>query len=118
MARETVAQRNARVQAEREAYQAAEETQYPTLLMDTLERASRLGWDLTVNNAQFVVSDRGKANWAMTPLYTSESQADLEALVYDVESEEERRVAEQARYLAKQTALAKLTKEERELLGL
>jgi hypothetical protein len=119
MARETAAQRNARQEAERQARQDAMQADYPTLLLDTLERATRLSFELTVRDAMFVVKDlNSRAQWEMTPLYTEDSQDALESLVYDVESEEEKRAEAERRYQAKQTALAKLTKEERELLGL
>lgn len=119
MARETVAQRNARFAAEREAYQAAKEAEYPTVLLDILERATKLNYELKVVEAKFVVREwNTNATWAMTPLYTEDSQDALESLVYDVESEEEKRAEQERLYLAKQTALAKLTPEERKLLNL
>jgi len=119
MARETVAQRNARFETERQARLAEETALYPTRLLDMLERATRLSYELTVKDAQFVVSDRNsRATWAMTPLYTPDSQANLEALMYDVEELEERRKMEQMRYEMKQAALAKLTDTEKTLLGL
>lgn len=119
MARETAAQRNARFDAERQARQEAMQADYPTLLLDTLERATKLNYELKVVEAKFVVREwNTSATWAMTPLYTEDSQDALESLVYDVESEEEKRAEADRRYQAKQTALAKLTKEERDLLGL
>lgn len=119
MARETVAQRNARQQAEREAYQAAEEAAYPARLMNVLERATKVNYELKVKDAMFVVREwNTNAQWEMTPFYTEDSQEALDALNYDVESEEEKRAEAERRHAAKQAALAKLSKEERELLGL
>ena len=119
MARETVAQRNARFEAERQARLAEEAALYPARLMDVLERATRLPYELTVKEAKFVVRElNSRANWTLNPLYTPDSQADLEALLYTVEEEEERRKMEQMRYEAKQAALAKLTDTEKALLGL
>ena len=119
MARETVAQRNAREQAEREAYQAATEAAYPATLMQVLERATKLSYELKVKDAMFLVREwNTNTQWEMTPFYTEDSQDALEALTYDVELEEEKRAEAERRYQAKQTALNKLTKEERELLGL
>lgn len=119
MARETAAQRNARQEAERQARQEALQADYPALLLDTLERATKLTYELTVKDSMFVVREwNSNATWAMTPLYSEDSQDALESLVYDVESEEEKRAEAERRYAAKQTALSKLTKEERELLGL
>lgn len=119
MARETVAQRNARFAQEREERQEAERSAYPTRLMNVLERATRQNYELTVKDAFFVVLDRNtRAQWEMTPLYTEDSQEALEALLWDVEAEEERRKMEQMRYEMKQVALAKLTDTEKALLGL
>lgn len=119
MARETVAQRNARQQAEREAYAAAMEASYPQRLMDMLERATKLSYELTVKEAKFVVREyNSNAKWVMAMAYDSFSEAALEALTYEVEDAEERRAEEQRRYEAKQAALAKLTDAEKALLGL
>lgn len=119
MAKETKAQRELRLEAERQARQEAMQADYPTLLLDTLERATKLNYELKVVEAKFVVREwNTSATWAMTPLYSEDSQDVLESLVYDVESEEEKRAEAERRYQAKQTALNKLTKEERELLGL
>jgi hypothetical protein len=112
-----------KTKAEQAAYQAAlkaaEVEQYPTLLLDTFERATKLGYELTVNSAKFVVRDLNTGSlWEMTPLYTEDSQWELDELVWAVDQEELRRMAEEARAQAKMTALSKLTKEERELLGL
>jgi hypothetical protein len=119
MARKTKAE----LAAEREEAQAMREAHefaaYPTLLLDTLERATTLNYELTVNESKFVVRDpNSRAKWAMTPQHTKDSQETLEALVYDVEEVEARRAEAEHRYLATQTALAKLTPEERQLLNL
>ena len=119
MARETSAQRNARQEAERQARQEAMQADYPALLLDTLERATKLNYELTVKDSKFVVRDlNSNAKWAMTPLFTDDSQDTLEALVYDVQEEEERREMERLRYEMKQAALSKLTEDEKALLGL
>jgi len=119
MARETVAQRNARFDAEREARLAETKASYPARLMDMLERATKLSYDLTVKEAKFVVRDmNSNAKWAMTMTYDADSNDTLEALTYDVEDAEERRAETQRRYEAKQAALSKLTDTEKELLGL
>lgn len=119
MARKTKAQMAAEQAAYTAALKAAEVEQYPTLLLDTLERATKLGYELTAVDRQFVVRDwNSNAVWSLTPLYTKESQENLDTLVWDVEEEELRRLAAEAKAQAKAAALAKLTKEERELLGL
>ena len=119
MARETVAQRNARFDAEREARLAETKASYPARLIDMLERATKLSYELTVKDAKFVVRDiNSNAKWVMATTYDNFSEAALEALVYDVQDEEDRRAEAERKYQAKQTALAKLTTAERELLGL
>ena len=119
MARETVAQRNARFDAEREARLAETKASYPARLMDMLERATKLSYELTVKDAKFVVRDmNSNAKWVMAMTYDNFSEAALEALTYDVEDTEERAAeAERLRNL-RQTALAKLTDEERRALSL
>lgn len=119
MARKTKAE----LAAEREEAQAAREAHefafYPTLLLNTLERATRLGYELTVNESKFVVrSFTRREAWEMTPQHTMESQCTLEELVWEVEQEELRRLAADAKARAKAAALSKLTELERELLGL
>ena len=118
MARKTKAELAAEQATYQAALKAAEVEQYPTLLLDTLERATRLGYELKVKANKFVVSAYSYDDFEMTPLYTEESQEVLDELVWAVDKEELRRVAEEARAQAKMTALSKLTKEERELLGL
>lgn len=119
MARKTKAE----LAAEREEAQAAREAHefafYPRLLLNTLERATKLGHELTVEDAKFVVRDRNTNSvWDMTPQHNKDSQSELDDLIWSVDQEELRRLAEEARYQAKQTALAKLTLEERKLLNL
>ena len=58
MARETVAQRNARLAQEREERQEAERLSYSLRLMSLLERATNLSnLELTVRNGFFRVED-------------------------------------------------------------
>ncbi len=119
MARETVAQRNARFDAEREARLTAERSMYPTNLMNMLERAADLGYELTVKEARFVVRERNsRTQWSMALAYDTDSQEMLDSLTWAVEEEELRRLAAEAKAQARAAALAKLSKEERELLGL
>lgn len=119
MARKTKAELAAESQERLAAREAHEFAMYPTLLLDTLERATRLSYDLTVRESKFVVRDHNsRAEWAMEPQHTEESQATLEDLMYNIETVEEERAEAERRHQAKQHALSKLTKEERELLGL
>lgn len=122
MARETVAQRNARFAQEREARLAQEVTEYPQRLMKALEEATQKNnYELTVQANEFVLFDRDRPrnpSSALTMAHTLTSQLELEKLEYDIESKAEERAEHERRYEVKQAALAKLTKEERELLNL
>ena len=119
MARKTKAELKAEHVAHAAALKAAEMEAYPKNLMDMLVRACALGYDLTAAEDKFVVKDWASGgNWKMDPLYTEESAEQLDTLTWNVEEEELRRVAEAAKAQAKAAALAKLSKEERELLGL
>lgn len=123
MARKTKAELTAEREAANLAREAellaAAQAQYPTLLMDTLERATKLGYELTAVKGMFQVREwSASTTWLVTPLYTKESAYQLDQLVWEVEEEELRRLAAEAKAQAKAAALAKLSKEERELLGL
>lgn len=119
MARKTKAE----LHAERKEAQAAREAHefafYPTLLMSTLERATKLGYELTVQDSMFVLrSFSHREAWEMTLQHSEDSQSELDDLVWEMDQKELRRLAAEAKAQAKAAALNKLTKEERELLGL
>jgi len=118
MARKTRAQ----LAEEREARQAIFELEtrsmYPTKLMNILERATALGHELTVKDSLFYVTDFGFKDVYVLPLeYTLEGQNSLEQLTCSVEGQEMARLEEERRSSLREAALNKLTKEERELLG-
>lgn len=125
MARETVAQRNARYAQERETYLANQVAEYPARLMTVLTRATNAYFELSVNDNKFLVRDRNKYEPQVHTLayaHSPNSQEQLEELEYELdrheaELAEARRVRE-----VKENALRKvnemLTAEERELLGL
>lgn len=125
MARETVAQRNARYAQERETYLANQVAEYPTRLMAVLTRATNAYFDMSVVENKFVVRDRNKydpQDHVLAYAHSPNSQEQLEELEFvldrhEAELAEARRVRE-----VKENALRKvnemLTAEERELLGL
>ncbi len=125
MARETVAQRNARYAQEREAYLAKQVTEYPTRLMVALTRATNAYFELSVNDNKFLVRDRNKYEPQVHTLayaHSPNSQEQLEELEWaldrhEAELAEQRRVAE-VRKEAERKARELFTDEERELLGL
>lgn len=116
----------AELMAEREAARAAEilaqAEAYPAKLMAVLEEATNLGnYELTVKNGVFALRDRDDRYGSVLSLtagYTQNSQATLENLEWELKIKAEERAEAERRYAVKQAALAKLSKEERELLGL
>jgi hypothetical protein len=121
MARETKAQREARVEAERLAQMAVARATYTERLMAVLARATKENFELSVKASLFVVEDRDDrrgSNYSLTPTWNELADSELYTLELSVELKEEARTESERRYQAKQTALAKLTKEERELLNL
>ena len=125
MARETVAQRNARFDAEREARLAKEVAEYPQRLMATLARATNAYFELTVSDNKFQLNNRNdRYEFAVSLAYahSPNSQEQLESLEWKLDTYE-RELAEAQRLRAvKAEALRKvnelLTAEERELLNL
>ena len=125
MARETVAQRNARLAQELEARLAREVAEYPARLMAALTRSTNAYFELSVVDNKFVVRDRNKydpQDHVLAYAHSPNSQSQLEELEFvldkhEYELAEARRVRE-----VKENALRKvnemLSAEERELLGL
>lgn len=121
MARLTKAEREAMaaaVVAEREAELTAT---YPERLMNMLERATKVNFELTVKEGTFFLDDRDDRysnSVALTLTYNRDNQESLHELDWRVDLKEEREREEQRRAQVKSAALAKLNAEERELLGL
>lgn len=117
----------AELAAEREAYEAAqraaEALTYPALLMRALEEATQKNnYELTVKDGLFELRDRNSSRYdtalTLTYQYNVHSQNALEDLEYDLQQYAEERAESERRLAVKQAALAKLSAEERELLGL
>jgi hypothetical protein len=124
MARETVAQRNARYAQERETYLANQVAEYPQRLMLALARATKAYFELTVSDNKFQlrnVNDRYDYV-SLAYAHSPDSQEQLESLEYDLDSYEKRLAEAQRLREVKAEALRKvnelLTAEERELLNL
>lgn len=120
MARKTKAEREAEAQTAREQQEAESREAYPNLLMNALERATNLSFELEVRNGTFRVTDRNSPNdaWELTYRYTPDADADLDMLRWELEQREAAEAEANRKWLARQVALAKLSEEERELLGL
>ncbi len=119
MARETAAERNARLAQQAYERDQAAMAAYPERLMEVLERASNAGFELTVRDRLFRVVELNEGFRANLPLeYTPEAYVVLGELVSEVEFVEERAAEAKRRAMVRNAALAKLSQEERELLGL
>ena len=126
MARETVAQRNARLAQEREERLEAERLAYPLRLMSLLERVTNLSnFELTVKDGRFNVEDRNdryRSDYFLTYTWSEGAQVALEELTYKVDNLEAERAEAERRYAVKKEAERKvrelLSEEERELFGL
>lgn len=121
MARETKAQRLEREAAERAAYEAEMAATYPARLMAMLERATKVNFELAVRDAKFVLRDRDDHRdrvVELTPTHNAENQEALDELSWRVALKEEAELEAARKAAMRQAALSKLSKEERELLGL
>ena len=122
MARKTKAEKQAEQQAEREAFEAREAAEYIPRLMTALEEATvKNHFTLLVRDGQFVLDDCNKGHvydFNFGPSYTPESFMELSDLEFRLEQLEEERAETNRLYILKISALAKLTEEERNVLGL
>jgi hypothetical protein len=120
MPRETNAQRFAREKAEEQA--RVEETKaehFPRLLM-ALEKATNIGWDISVKAEIFTVHDRDNEESYEVPVkYTNWHCGHLLNMLEAAIDTEIRRLEEAGRKAAvRKQALSKLTEEERQILGI
>ena len=120
MARETKAQRLEREAAERAAYEAEMAATYPQRLMAMLERATKANYELEVHEGMFVATDRDDRDhrFALSLTYSQDNQETLHHMDWVLDMKEEAAREAERKYAVKQAALAKLSREERELLGL
>lgn len=123
MARETKAERERRESMLKAARLTEEISTYQDRLIALLERATKTGFDLRVENKMFVLTfdqfgDR-HISVDLDPARVSETSEFLYQDALDaVERVDQRRAEELRRYNLRVDALAKLSKEEREVLGL
>ena len=120
MARETKIQRLAREEQERVAYEAELKSTYPQRLMEMLERAQNVNFELTVKDGKFLLNDRDASRdiVSLTLTYDTQNERAMQELDWRVDLKEEEEREAQRRALVRNQALSKLTQEERELLGI
>ena len=123
MARETKAEREAREERERVEYRAQQLAEWPARMMKNFERASNHSMELYVFNGMFQVSwndsygDRTTLEFNLTPNNYDDWSA-MEDLEWALDKADREREESQRKAALRQSALSKLTKEEREELGL
>jgi len=121
MARETKAQREVREAAEKAQRLEVAKATYVERMMAVLARATKQNFEMAVYSDKFVLVDRyahRDATFYVNPVYNETADSDLYELELTVELKEEAAAeAERLRNL-RQTALAKLTDEERRALSL
>jgi hypothetical protein len=121
MARKTKAEQQAEREAERQAQMAVAKATYAERMMSVLERATKENFELEVKNMMFAVTDRDsryRQAYNLQPTWTETADMDLYSLEVSVELKEEASAELVRKAQVRGKALAKLTEEERELLGL
>lgn len=118
MAKETTSQRRVREALEEAAHLEQVKTEYLPALMDTLCRASFHGMELSASNGHFHVRRPGEGDsWAFPPKYNTVASNLLWELNFELNLKEQEDLENERRYQVRKSALAKLTKEEKEILG-
>jgi hypothetical protein len=120
MARETKEQNAARVAKELAERLAKEKAEYPNVLMSTLERATKMNYELEVRNGEFLVVDRDDRDnrFVLTIQYSFKSLAALHEMDWTLNTKEREAREQERRLQVRKNALAKLTAEERAELNL
>jgi len=132
--RKTAQQRREEEAARKEAQRQLDEIEarklWPVRLMENLERATRLLMEIHVMNGKFEVTgysrwnDRTTFKFSLNPTnqydqyYTEGDWEAMEGLERHMSDLEEAKREAERKQKAKETALAKLTKEDREALGI
>ena len=119
MARMTKAQREATEEAARVEQENQLRAEYPTRLMKALSQATELQFVLSVVNDSFVVdpSERYPEVFTMSYEYTVAAELHLYNLELELKLKYAEFVEKERRRQVRANALAKLSDEERELLG-
>jgi hypothetical protein len=122
MAKETKAARVARERVEMETLFALRKVSYPQRLMEVLHRAQAMNFEVDVeaNSMSFSVFDRDErdSGFEVAYAYSEADDEELDSLERSVKYKEFMQAEETRKYTARRAALAKLTAEELELLGL
>ena len=120
MARMTKAQREATEEAARVEQEKQLRAEYPTRLMKALSRATELKFVLSVVDGSFVVTEPNETYpelFTMSYEYNAEAEQQLYDLELELKLKYDEFVEKERRQQVRANALAKLSDEERELLG-
>lgn len=121
MARETKAQREARLELEAAQRLEVAKATYVERMMAVLRRASKQNFELDVaESMRFLVTDRdGREDYFyVSPAWDESADMELVELEQSVAWKEERAAEAERQYNLRKNALAKLTDEERRALSL
>jgi hypothetical protein len=120
MARKTKAEIEALRAAQEQLNRERDRNGYPSRLMAALERSHKFNYDLAVEDGLFSLYNRDDPFDILqfTVEYTDDSLYNLVTLEIDLTLKEKKLDAALQEQALKKAALAKLTKEERALLGL
>jgi hypothetical protein len=119
MARETVAQRNARFEVAIQEQLSRDVAEYPERLMAALTRASDAGFDLTVCSSKFQVDDRNNdRSWSLDYAQSPNSQRNLENLEYTLDHQVAEAAEANRRHELARNAFNRLSVVEQQALGL
>lgn len=122
MTRETKTQRETRLKEEYAAFYGEQERMYPVRLLHALERALRANFTVRASDGFLVVQDPYAGRYDMGLFISlqcsTEALESLEHLEDTVKRVEDKYKEAQRKLELKTAALAKLTAEEREVLGL
>ncbi len=120
MARMTKAQREATEEAARVEQEKRLRAEYPTRLMKVLSQATELQFVLSVVNDSFVVTEPNETYpevFTMSYEYNEAAEVQLYNLELELKLKYDEFVEKERRQQVRANALAKLSDEERELLG-
>lgn len=121
MARETKAECEVRLLKEEMDRTTLAKSTYVQRMMATLQRATDENFELEVSEySKFLVTDRDDRDvwFHVEPVYSKEADEALQELEWSVQWKEERTAEANRKMLVRNQALAKLSKEEKDLLGL
>lgn len=118
MARETKAQKEARQTLETQILRTAQTAEANENLMSLFERANKVGFDLFVSDGKFVMKrNYNYEEWVLPRVLEYSDLQVFYSLESAVEMREEEIAESERRNSLYNSAIGKLTKEEREVLG-